>query len=176
MRSDAAAILVDTGTTLPVIISANLSAINSNATGISANLTAIDSNALGISANATLVAANLTAVNSNALGISANATLVAANLTAINSNALGISANATLIATVSSLLDDARAEPGQGAPPVNPDSMTKIDYLFKEFRNRKTQTSDTFSIFADDATTVDQKATISDDGTTAEKGEMGTGA
>ena len=161
---------------LPEQISDNLAAINSNATGISANLTAIDSNALGISANATLVAANLTAINSNALGISANATLVAANLTAINSNALGISANATLIATVSSLLDDARAEPGQGAPPVNPDAMTKIDYLYKNWRNRKTQTSDTLSIFADDATTVDQKSTISDDGTTGERGEVGTGA
>ena len=202
-RSDAVAILADTGTTLPAQISGNLTAINSNAVGISANLTAVNSNAvvLGVlksdsvvirsdtlairaaGADTTLQSAILTAVNSNAVGISAN-------LTAINSNAVGISANATAIAGVGSdsvvvrsdtlgiraLLDDARGEPGQGAPPVNPDAMTKIDYLYKNWRNLKEQTSDTFTLYNDDATTAGQKSAVSDDGTTASKGEVGTGA
>ena len=78
-------------------VSANLTAINSNAVGISANLTAINSNAVGISAN-------LTAINSNAtaLGIVKSDTVVirsdtlaavagiSANLTAINSNATAL--------------------------------------------------------------------------------------
>ena len=74
------------------------------------------------------------------------------------------------------MLDDARAEPGQGAPAVNPDAMTKLDYLYKAWRNKATQTASAYSLYADDGTTVDQAATISDDATTATKGEIGTGA
>jgi hypothetical protein len=72
-----------------------------------------------------------------------------------------------ILDSVLSLLDDARSEPGQGAPPVNPDAMTKLDYLYKAWRNKKTQTATTFSLFDDAGTTVDHKATVSDDGTTA---------
>ena len=81
----------------------------------------------------------------------------------------------TEIAAILALLDDARAEPGQGAPPVNPDLATKIDYLYKAWRNKKTQTSTTWSLYADDAATVDQKSTVSDDATTATRGEIATG-
>lgn len=81
----------------------------------------------------------------------------------------------TEVASILSLLDDARGEPGQGAPPVNPDLATKIDYLYKAWRNKKTQTSSQYSLFADDASTVDQKATVSDDGTTTTIGEVATG-
>lgn len=82
----------------------------------------------------------------------------------------------TEVAAILALLDDARGEPGQGAPPVNPDAMTKIDYLYKAFRNKITQTATELSIYADDASTVDHKSTISDDGTTYTRGEMATGA
>lgn len=81
----------------------------------------------------------------------------------------------TEIAAILALLDDPRTEPGQGAPPVNPDLATKIDYLYKAWRNRSTQTATTYSLYADDGTTVDQKATVSDDGTTFVKGEVATG-
>lgn len=77
--------------------------------------------------------------------------------------------------TILSLLDDARGEPGQGAPPVNPDLPTKIDYLYKAWRNKVTETATQYSLYADDASTVDQKATVSDDGTTYTKGEIATG-
>lgn len=81
----------------------------------------------------------------------------------------------TEVAAILALLDDPRTEPGQGAPPVNPDLATKIDYLYKAWRNRVTQTSSTYSLYADDATTVDQKAAVSDDGTTFDRGEIATG-
>lgn len=70
---------------------------------------------------------------------------------------------------------DTYAEPGQGAPAATASLATKIGYLYKNWRNRKTQTATTFSLFADDATTVDQKATVADDGTTASKTEIATG-
>jgi hypothetical protein len=81
----------------------------------------------------------------------------------------------TVVDSILALLDDARTEPGQGAPPVNPDLATKIDYLYKAWRNKKTQTSSTYSLFADDASTVDQKATVSDDATTTTVGEVVSG-
>lgn len=69
----------------------------------------------------------------------------------------------------------ARAEPGQGAPAASADSLTKIDYLFKAWRNKKTQTATEFKLYADDGVTVDQKAPVSDDGTTGSFGEKLTG-
>lgn len=70
---------------------------------------------------------------------------------------------------------DTYAEPGQEAPGATISLAKKIGYLYKAFRNRKTQTSTTFSLYADDATTVDQKVTVSDNGTTYDEGEIATG-
>jgi hypothetical protein len=81
-----------------------------------------------------------------------------------------------LVDSLISLLDDARNEPGQGAPPVNPDAVTKIDYLYKAWRNRVTVDADSVDVYADNGTTVDHTATISDNGTTFDRGEMGSGA
>lgn len=81
-----------------------------------------------------------------------------------------------ILDAVLALLDDARAEPGQGNPPANPDAMTKLDYLYKAWRNKKTETSTEQRLYADDGATVDQKRTLSDDGTTLTVGEMATGA
>ena len=76
---------------------------------------------------------------------------------------------------VDALNVDTYAEPGQEAPPATTTLVKKLGYLYKFLRNRKTQTSTTLSVFADDATTVDQKATISDNGTTYDHGEVATG-
>jgi hypothetical protein len=45
-----------------------------------------------------------------------------------------------ILDAVLAMLDDARAEPAQGNPPANPDAMTKLDYLYKAWRNKKTET------------------------------------
>ena len=76
---------------------------------------------------------------------------------------------------VDALNVDTYAEPGQGTPAATLSLAAKINYLFKAWRNRSTQTATTYSLYNDDATTVDQKATVSDDGTTADKGEVVTG-
>jgi hypothetical protein len=76
---------------------------------------------------------------------------------------------------VDTLATDTYAEPGQGAPTATTTLAAKINYLYKAWRNKVTQTSTTYSLFADDASTVDQKATVSDDSTTFTKGEIATG-
>lgn len=68
-----------------------------------------------------------------------------------------------------------RSEPGQGAPAASTSALAKIDYLYKAWRNRKTQTSSAYKLYADDATTVDQKAAVSDDATTTDVGEIASG-
>jgi len=76
---------------------------------------------------------------------------------------------------VSTLNTDTYAEPGQGAPGATVTLAAKINYLYKAWRNKSTQTATTYSLYADDTTTVDQKATVSDDATTATKSEVVTG-
>ena len=99
-------------------------------------------------------------------------------LTASNLDAT-ITSRATPAQVNTEVLDvlnvDTFAEPGQGAPAATTTLVGKLGYLYKFLRNRKTQTSTTLSVFADDATTVDQKATISDNGTTYDHGEVATG-
>lgn len=77
---------------------------------------------------------------------------------------------------VDALNVDTYSEPGQGAPTATPTIREMLHYLFKNWRNRKTQTATTFILYADDATTADQKATVANDGTTTSKTEMTTGA
>lgn len=71
---------------------------------------------------------------------------------------------------------DTFAEPGQGAPGATISLAAKIGYLYKAWRNRSTVTATEYALYADDATTKDQDATLSDDGTTFDRGEVTTGA
>ena len=77
---------------------------------------------------------------------------------------------------VDALNTDVYAEPGQGAPGATVSLATKIGFLYKAWRNRTTQTASEYALYADDATTKDQEAAVSDDGTTFERGEVTTGA
>lgn len=65
--------------------------------------------------------------------------------------------------------------PGQEAPPLAPTHRQAVGWLYKVFRNRKDQTSTLWQLYADNETTVDAKATVSDDATTAIKQEIVTG-
>jgi len=73
------------------------------------------------------------------------------------------------------LATDTYVEPGQELPASDTSLANKINYLYKAWRNRSNQTATLYQLFADNATTVDQKAVVSDNATTAEKGEVQTG-
>jgi len=81
----------------------------------------------------------------------------------------------TNLSAVLALLDDPRAEPGQGTPPVNADLATKIDYLYKNWRNLKDQSATGFNLYNDAGSTVDQKATVSEAAGVVTKTEIVTG-
>ena len=76
---------------------------------------------------------------------------------------------------VDALNTDTYAEPGQEAPGASVPITTKIGYLYKAWRNRSTQINSQYDLYNDDATTVDHKASFSDDGVTADTGEVESG-
>lgn len=70
---------------------------------------------------------------------------------------------------------DTFAEPGQEAPPATTTLVKKIGYLYKAWRNKVTQDTSDYKLFADNTTTVDQKASVTDNGTTFTRNEVGSG-
>ena len=70
---------------------------------------------------------------------------------------------------------DTHAEPAQGAPGATISTGAKIDWLYKFMRNRNTQTATQHNIYNDDASTIDHKRTVSDNGTTADMTEVVSG-
>lgn len=124
---------------------------------------------------ATPIAASVAGnVGGNVVGSVGSVTgLTASNLDAtISSRATPAQVNAEV---VDALNVDAYAEPGLGAPGASISLAAKIGYMYKAWRNRTSQTATTYSLYNDDASTVDQKATTSDDGTTFERTEVESG-
>ncbi len=76
---------------------------------------------------------------------------------------------------VDALATDTYPEPGQGAPAATTSIAAKMNYLYKWARNKVTDDGTTVKHYADDATTVDQKRTVGDDGTTFTSGEISGG-
>lgn len=121
---------------------------------------AIATDAIG---SAELAASAVTEIQS---GLATSASISALN----NLSAAQVNAE-----VVDALNVDTYAEPGQAAPGATVSLATKISYLYKAWRNRTTQTTTEYNLYGDDATTVDQKASFSDNGTTADRGEIATG-
>ena len=71
---------------------------------------------------------------------------------------------------------DTVAEMSQGAPPASPTPIQILNYLYRRFRNKQETTPTTNKVYDDAGTTVLFKETHSDDGTTFNKGEYGSGA
>ena len=148
VATEVAAILVDTGTTLPGLIGTPVADVATDIAGIQTDTTAIvaDTNELQTDDVPGLIAAlnDLSAAEVNA-------------------------------EVVDALNVDTYAEPSQGAPAATASIAAKINYLYKAWRNKSTQTATAYSLYDDAGSTVDQKATVSDDGTTLTSGEIGTG-
>jgi hypothetical protein len=71
---------------------------------------------------------------------------------------------------------DTHSLPGQGVLPLTPTYEEIFTYVHKNNRNRHTQTASQYSVYADDDTTVDQKATVSNiGGVTTVKGKIESG-
>lgn len=67
------------------------------------------------------------------------------------------------------------AELGQVAPSATASLKDMIRWIYKLSRNKITSTASTIQLYNDAGSTVDSKATISDDGTTFTRDEFGAG-
>lgn len=76
---------------------------------------------------------------------------------------------------VAALSTDTYGEPAQGTPPATTTLEYKLGLLYKALRNRSTQTTSQYSLYADNASTIDHKSSFSDDTITTEVGELATG-
>jgi hypothetical protein len=91
-------------------------------------------------------------------------------------NQLGATAKTEVNAEVVDAINvDTYSEIGQGAPPATATPREMWHYLYKTWRNKVTTDGSGTSIYDNSGTTVDQKNTISDDGSTFTKGEFGSG-
>ncbi len=104
-----------------------------------------------------------------------NITVPTVDTTTTNSDMRGTDAAGVNAEMVDVLSTDTQTLPGQGAPTVTPTIEEAIMYLYKQLRNKETQTATTYKLFADDGTTTDQQASLSDDGTTFTKAELVSG-
>jgi hypothetical protein len=80
-----------------------------------------------------------------------------------------------LLDSVLAKFTTARTEPAQGAPGVSVDPLEKIDWLYKAWRNKKTNDGTDTKLYADDGSTVDSKQGTSEAAGTVTKGEWVTG-
>ena len=133
---------------------------------------AIDADALAASAVTEIQAGLATPTNITAGTITTVTNLTNAPTAGDLTAAMKAAVNAEV---VDALNVDTYAEPGQGIPAATTTLVAKIGFLYKAWRNRSNQTATAYKLFNDDAVTVDQKSTVSDDATTFESGEKASG-
>lgn len=78
----------------------------------------------------------------------------------------------TVVDTIDGRLTGARAQPGAGSIAPNGSVLSKVDDLHKFMRNKITDGGGFVTVFADNGTDPDHKATVSDDGTAFTRGEF----
>jgi len=153
-----------------VTTATNVTTVN----GLAANVITATSINSGAITNAKFAAGAIdaTAIAADAIGASE---LAADAVSEIQSGLSTLVASDVKTQVVAALASDTYAEPGQGTPAATTTLAAKINYLFKAWRNKHTQTATEYDLYNDDAVTVDQKAAVSDDGTTFTRGEVATG-
>jgi hypothetical protein len=107
--------------------------------------------------------------------LNATRTLDASGVAAIQSGLSTLTEAQVNAEVVDALAVDTYAEPGQETPASTNTIEKKLSYVFKGFRNKLTQSTTEAHLYNDGGSVVDQKATVSDDGTTFTRGELATG-
>jgi len=105
----------------------------------------------------------------------AGGTLTKAGDIALTDNSGNVAITTGNIDDTLATLNDPRAEPGQGALPVNPSMAEKTDYLYKLTRNLKTNDGSITNFYNDGGTVVDHKQSTSSVSGTVSKTEIITG-
>lgn len=167
-------------------VQSNIDAVTAtlSASDLSDLRSAITAGPTDVQLNASSLSDIRSAVTTGPTDVQLNASSLSDLRSAITAGPTDVTIGASSLSDISSrvnvevadvLKTDTVTLPGQGAPPLAPTFEEMISWLYKVFRNRTDQTSVLFQLYADNETTVDTKATVSDDGTTAIKQEMASG-
>lgn len=160
----------------PLDAAGTRSAIGLATANLDTQLAALDTDILSRLATASYTAPLSASGVRTAVGLaSANLDTQLSNINNKTTNLPTSPAAVSDVDAISTLLTGAQVEPGQGIPAANASVLNKIAYLYKAWRNKKTQTATTGSLYNDDDTTVAQKFTIADDGTTFTSGKVNSG-
>jgi hypothetical protein len=89
----------------------------------------------------------------------------------VQTSTSGIMPLAFMITTYTEPLDDANSELA-AIPTTTGGLRSMVQFLFEYFRNKRTATADTETLYKEDASTPLGTSTLSDDGTTFTKGEL----
>jgi len=165
--TEVAAIITLLGTPAGVSLAADIAAIEAQTDDIGAA-------GAGLTALATQASVN-TIDDFLDTEIAAIVTAVVTDIPALIAALNNLSAAAVNAEMVDALNVDTYAQPGQGTPAATTTIRLMLAYLYKAYRNRHTQTASEYDLYNDDAVTVDQKAAVSDDATTFDRGEVATG-
>jgi hypothetical protein len=169
IHSDTTHIHSDTTSLASDLAEADFSDLASALTKIYSDTTSIEATSGGAEGDISDVLSRLTVTNSQLLIVKSDTSDIKSALVKVYSDTTVVESDTTLATGTNSL-------PSQGAPPATATERDMVAYLYKFMRNKITQSSTEFKVYADDESTVDHKATVSDDGTTTTRGEVGTGA
>lgn len=154
------------------IITVEAAAISAKTT----NLPADPADDSDIDAQLATITTNLNAVKDKTSSLAYTAGSIKAHVTAEDNIDFGVTKKASInTEVVDSISVDDHTEPGDMVPPVTTSLLGKVGFLYKDWRNKSEQTSNLYSLYNDAGTNIDQQASVSDDGTTFTKGEVGAG-
>jgi len=172
------AILVDTGTQLPTTLGARSDAAETGDPGATKNvieyLKQIVNLMIGSDGAATMPSSQAPA---NAINLFEMVRAIYDDTNSLDGTKIP---NTISLANINAEMDTALrtttdGEPAQGTPGATISLEEKISWLYKAWRNRTPATATQYNLHNDDTSTIDTKATLADDATTASRTEMVSG-
>jgi hypothetical protein len=183
IHTQTTAIQSDTQSLASDLQEGDFSDILSRLTLIHSETTAIQENTSDTESMLLLIRSDTTAIEGTVGGGEGDISDILSRLTVTNSQLLVIKSDTSDVISAlvkvysdTTLATGTNSLPAQGAPSASATERDMIAYLYKAWRNKTTQTSSEYALYAADGTTKDHEAVVSDDGTTTTRGEVGTGA
>jgi hypothetical protein len=159
--------------------------IEENTSDTESMLALIRSDTAHIESDAVRIESKVVQIYSDTTAVSAEGDLsdVLSRLTVTNSQLLVVKSDTSDIVSAlvkiysdTSLATGTNSLPAQGAPGATATEREMVAYLYKAWRNKTTQTSTEYAVYDDGGSTKDHKASVSDDGTTTTRLNVGSGA
>jgi hypothetical protein len=158
-----------------IIVLSDLIVITSDTTAIESELILVHSETTIIASDLIIAASDIVIVVSDTTAIHTQTTTIASDLVLTYSDTTAIHSQTTVIESDVTIWETATSVIAQGAPSATASPLVQLSFMYKAWRNKSTQTATVYALYDDAGSTIDHKATVSDDATTFTSGEVGTG-